>query len=311
MKSELLQAFSQSSTFATFDDRSLPDDITVIFASTGLDDRGVLPAWEQRRQRLPEQCVSLSKDPTNPTMAHASISSRSQTISLHEPQQLWSFANHPTSVCIDITSLTPDVWAPLIESALTYVPQLIATYVEPKDYRLHPNPTEATMFDLSSSFHGIAPLPGFAKLLGPEDEFDTVFVAFLGFEGSRARVLANSLDPLPPTTAVIGIPGMRPEYPALAVSSNRDFLDECRPHLSVRFAAASCPFEAEQVLTEISLEYPTSYMYVAPIGTTPHSLGAVLFAAKHKRRVELMYDHPIHSPSRTSGIGPTHVFVLK
>jgi len=311
MRPELLHVMSQSTTLTAIDDNDFPDDVTIIFASTGLDDRCVLPAWERRKQRLPERCVSLTKDPKNPTVVHASIATRSQTIDLHRIQALWEFAENPSAICLDITSLTQDIWAPLVESALVNIPQLIATYIEPKKYRLHPNPTAETMFDLSASFRGIAPLPGFAKLLGPEDESDTVFIAFLGFEGSRARVLANSLDPLPPTTAVIGIPGIRPEYPALAVSSNRDFLDECRPHLSVRFAAASCPFEAEQVLTEIALEHPTSYMYVAPIGTTPHALGAVLFAAKNKRRVELMYDHPIHSPSRTSGIGLAHIYVLK
>ena len=44
-------------------------------------------------------------------------------------------------------------------------------------------------------------------------------------------------------------------------------------------------------------------MVIAPIGTKPHAIGAILYAIKHMAKVELLYDNPIRSVHRTEGIG--------
>mgnify|MGYP007065263690 FL=1 len=44
-------------------------------------------------------------------------------------------------------------------------------------------------------------------------------------------------------------------------------------------------------------------MIIAPIGTKPHVIGAILYAIKNPDRVELLYDNPKRTLHRTNGIG--------
>ena len=52
-------------------------------------------------------------------------------------------------------------------------------------------------------------------------------------------------------------------------------------------------------------------MYIAPIGTKPHALGAICYALRNPDTTEIMYDNPIRKPGRTAGIGQMHVYMLK
>jgi hypothetical protein len=65
------------------------------------------------------------------------------------------------------------------------------------------------------------------------------------------------------------------------------------------------------LLEEIHAEFPEYYMYIAPVGTKPHALGAVLFAMKRSSEVEIMYDHPKRKAKRTSGVSLVHVYAVK
>jgi hypothetical protein len=48
-------------------------------------------------------------------------------------------------------------------------------------------------------------------------------------------------------------------------------------------------------------------MYIAPIGTKPHGIGAALFAATHED-VGILYDHPRRREGRSSKVGKWHLF---
>lgn len=100
---------------------------------------------------------------------------------------------------------------------------------------------------------------------------------------------------------VVGVPGFQPEFIYYAYQGNRLPLDETRSWMSVQYAAANCPFSAFYALEAIAQQYEDAFLRVAPIGTKPHSVGAVLFALAHPERVELIYDHPIRREGRTSG----------
>jgi hypothetical protein len=187
----------------------------------------------------------------------------------------------------------------------------MVVYVEPEDYRPHPSPASATLFDLSDGFRGLEPLPGFANLAGPARERDALFVPFLGFEGTRARYLALTLDPMPPVIPVVGVPGFRAEYPQITAYSNEAFLRETRSSAEIRLARASCPFDAYSALEEIRKDHPGAFLYLAPIGTKPHALGAVWYAIDHPSDTEIMYDNPIRKVARTSGIKTAHIYQVK
>ena len=207
----------------------------------------------------------------------------------------------PGEVYLDITGLSHDVWAPLLRAAIAAAKRLWCVYVEPGEYTRTPTPTEGTIYDLSEKITGIAPLPGFATL-GDADADRSAFVPLLGFEGTRLiHVDEHVQSPGDSTVPVVGVPGFRAEYPFVSLKGNRKPLVDGEYWANLRYATANCPFDLFFRLRGIMEELQCEYLRVAPIGTKPHGLGAVLFALSAEDRVELIYDHPIRKPGRTTG----------
>jgi hypothetical protein len=100
---------------------------------------------------------------------------------------------------------------------------------------------------------------------------------------------------------VIGVPGFQLEYPFNAYIGNQPALEETKVWKNTRYARANCPFSVFYVLEEILREYPSEHVKIAPIGTKPHALGAVLLAMAMSRPIELVYDHPKRKVKRTAG----------
>lgn len=202
---------------------------------------------------------------------------------------------------LDITGIAHHVWAPLLRAALSVQAKLTVIYIEPVDYRPNPNPREDDIFDLSSRINGIAPIPGFASLVEPPEE-SVCFVPLLGFEGARFAYLIEHVQPPGgKIVPIIGVPGFRAEYPFHTYQGNRTPLLETRSWRNVRFARANCPFTLMGVLQDVAASHASDYLKIAPIGTKPHALGAVLFILSSRANAELVYDHPIRRPDRTSG----------
>jgi hypothetical protein len=203
-------------------------------------------------------------------------------------------------VYIDITGLGHHVWAPFLRAALDEIDDVRMVYVEPTDYTQSAAPTEGEIFDLSEQIQGIAPIPGFASLaVGDDDDFD--LVVLLGFEGTRLAYLLENVQPdAGRIVPVVGAPGFRPEYPFYAYHGNKSPLRDSRAWVHVHYATANCPFQAFQTLDLIAAR-ARGHIKVAPIGTKPHAIGAVLFAITAGASVELVYDHPIRGPKRTVG----------
>jgi hypothetical protein len=214
-------------------------------------------------------------------------------------RNLWR-DNTRQTIYLDITGLDHHVWAPVLKSALSANRRVAVVYVEPEDYTLSPNPTEGGIFDLSERITGIRPIPGFASL--GEEEEDFCFVPLLGFEGPRLAFVVEQVQPTGgKIIPIIGVPGFRPEYPFYTYLGNRLPLSETLAWRNVRYAAANCPFSLFYALEDIAARHPMSALKIAPIGTKPHALGAVLFCLARPRAVELVYDHPVRKASRTSG----------
>lgn len=212
-------------------------------------------------------------------------------------------------VAIDLTSLEHRVWAPLVKALTVCQEDVIALYAEPDDYR-QSDDLPGTVYDLSTS-RGIEPLPGFARLSRRGDE-EGFFAPLLGFEGARlGHIFDQEEVEMARTSPIVGSPGFRLEYPTYTYLANRDILEHGRMDRHVEYARASCPFEAyraiERVHTHAGLE---RHLRVAPIGTKPHALGAVLYAIEHPTRVELIYDHPVRSTGRTRGSRGVYVYEI-
>ncbi len=202
---------------------------------------------------------------------------------------------------LDITGLAHHIWAPLLRSALSTIDVVRVVYVEPQDYTYSSFPTEGEIFDLSEKIKGIAPIPGFASLRESR-EADICFVPLLGFEGPRLAYLLESVQPpRDRIVPIVGVPGFRPEYPFHTYQGNRLPLIQNLSWKNVRFAIANCPFSLFYTLQDIAASYAGNLMKIAPIGTKPHALGAVLYAMTATQPVELVYDHPIRKATRTTG----------
>lgn len=284
-------------------------DAACIFAVAGTEERARVPFWDGRVARSPETCCQVEWQQAGGVRVR--LRGGTSEVALRDSLALRKLFLGRESIYLDISGLGHHVWAPLVREALLSVKTLWVVYAEPERYRPHSSPASAAMFDLSSSIGGVAPLPGFANLRGPREENLAIFVPFLGFEGMRARQVAMSLDPVPRVVPVVGVPGFRIEYPFVTVACNQEFLTDYQAHSNVRIARASCPFEAYRALEEIRIDNPGSYVYLAPIGTKPHALGAVWFAIDNPALTEIMYDHPVRKPQRTYGVGVVHVYCLK
>jgi len=301
---------SHTRRFNTLTQSDLAADSSVLFALDAKEQRAQLGLWQQMLNSDSMRCLAIEKQESE----SITIRDRGQSpaaVALRDEKAL-----ERVLACdclyVDISGLAHHVWAPILRVARRVVKKLRAVYIEPTSYRLHPSPASPMLFDLSEEFGGLQPLPGFARLSGPVDDNKVLLVALLGFEGNRPLQLAFQLDVAPPPRVipVIGVPGFRVEYPALAIACNRAFLSEYRAHSELRFARASCPFEVAFLLAELQREYPEHYMYLLPVGTKPHSLGAIWYAIEHPNTTEIVYDHPRIKPGRTSGSGLIHVYSL-
>jgi len=228
--------------------------------------------------------------------------STSTDIALRSKSALSAFwTKYELPAYLDVTGLTHPVWASLLRGAFVAGIDLRVVYVEPARYRFNRIRTDGELFDLSVKFDGIGPLPGFLSLAEP-DEDNVVFVPLLGFEGPRLSMVLNHVEvPRERIFPVVGVPGFQPEFVFYAYQGNRLPLEETSSWMAVEYAAANCPFSLFYALEDIASQHAGSFMRVAPIGTKPHGLGAVLFALANPNRVELIYDHPVRREGRTTG----------
>ncbi|MDT0234957.1 hypothetical protein [Curtobacterium sp. BRB10] len=210
------------------------------------------------------------------------------------------------SIAIDITGLEHRVWAPMVAAFVRTDTNLLVLYAEPQDYN-RSDELPGNVYDLSTT-KGIAPLPGFARLSrrGARGHF----VPLLGFEGARLEHILDQEDvDIPQTTPVIGSPGFRIEYPMYTYLANHSMLSLDHMERRVELARASCPFEAFEALERIHAQLGGN-LRVAPIGTKPHSLGAILYALKNPTTTELIYDNPKRSKGRTTGAGSFYAYEI-
>lgn len=242
-----------------------------------------------------------------------SVDSSKVRITLRDEDQLKKFLSQFSNkkVYIDITGLSHHIWAPLLKMTLKLCDSVMAVYVEPSRYSFSATLKEGEIFDLSEKINGIAPIPGFILLREPREEEKVCFIPLLGFEGARFAYLIEQVQPLgEKILPIIGLPGFRPEYPFFAYHGNQLPLKQTQAWKNVLYAAANCPFSLFYTLEDISSNNPGSFLKIAPIGTKPHALGAVLFNMINKESVELVYDHPIRKATRTEGSSRLLVYHL-
>jgi hypothetical protein len=209
----------------------------------------------------------------------------------------------PSRVYLDVTALSHPTWAVLLRGLIDSGKQHAVVYTEPADYRRDQSPAQGMVYDLSERISGIAPLPGFAKFDGPNSAEGNL-VALLGFEGARfAHVLTKLEVSLANVVPIVGVPGFAAHHPFESIDGNRESLRQEFLHSQLRLAKANCPFDAFFQIYRAFRDGGWDYGRIAPIGTKPHGVGAVLFAISRPDNSELVYDHPVRKAKRSLGRG--------
>ncbi len=216
------------------------------------------------------------------------------------------------AVYIDITGLTHSVWAWVVRAMLLRDSgDFWVIYSEPGEYRLHDSPLDGQIFDLSEKISGISPLPGLALLTQfTSDNF--LFMPLLGFEGARLSHIMEDVQPKRELTfPVIGVPGFQHEYPFYTYQGNRLALERDEIWMNWRYEKANCPASIYVLGEGLLNEYGGKKLRIAPIGTKPHALGAVLLKLAYPSKVDIVYDHPIRKKGRTKGTSKTICYCLQ
>lgn len=196
-------------------------------------------------------------------------------------------------------------------------PSLSFLYVEPLQYRRHDRATKVIQqrdFELSDEIVGYKPVPGAIASLdqvaigGDAEAHNVVFL--LGFEGERMDRAIEDL-PIDPRRCylVFGVPGFRPGWELDSFANNIRVLSAEDFHQEPRFCAADNPLAVVELLEDIYRgQTEDAQLFVAPIGTKPHGIGAALFATE-RDNIGLLYDHPKRKEGRSSQTGTWHLFV--
>ena len=306
MRQRLIEASARTWTCNPLTEHDLPRNALCIARAPDFEDRSDLPVWKAREKRRPDLVVRLTDFARYEcTMESAGMSS---TLRYWSDVSIRGLLGSDGPLCLDITSLPMSVWGPLVRVALLDHRELWLAYAEPREYQAHKRPTPPELFDLSERVGDVEGLPGMVRLAGPPPDTHLVLVILLGFEGGRARHIATTLEPELTIVPVIGVPGMHAEYATQAVECNREFLKNTYGLTQIRWVDAVCPFGVRDLLSDIAGEHSGSYMYLAPIGTKPHALGALLYALSCPSDCQIIYDHPTPRRDATSGIGKTYLY---
>lgn len=234
---------------------------------------------------------------------------RSERYNLRSSKDIGSLISKYKSklIYIDVTGLNTRVAASLLNNSIRlskddYLADIRVIYAEPNSYKIQMFKSASVLNDLSEKIDGIEPLPGIASII--PDEEDMIFVACLGFEGGRFTHIVESIQPPDDNIIpVVGVPGYRIEYPFVAIWGNRQPLEATKSWQNMEFAAANSLVDVYLLLKRILEEHPKSKLKIAPIGTKPHAIGAILFAIKNPNKVEIVYDNPKRKTQRTQGCG--------
>jgi hypothetical protein len=226
-------------------------------------------------------------------------------------EELESININDKVILIDITSLKhPIVFYFILVLKKNFKPKnVFITYTEPQKYIKNSDEVIKDKFDLTEKFCEVNSLPGFLRISDYKKE--KVLVAVMGFEGNRFSKAFNDINPANMKThAVVGFPSFHPSWQYYVYSQNENALTQSRGYALMHRTTANEPFGVFNILTDIKKNNPNYEIFVAPIGTKPHSLGVSMFAIINED-VQLYYDFPAHGNKlRTIGVGKSYLYNL-
>ena len=215
------------------------------------------------------------------------------------------------TILIDMTALKHPIlfYLVLILKRNFTVKKLFICYSEPESYSKNKGDIKNGIFDLTERFCEVNSIPGFLRLSDYSKE--KLLVSLMGFEGNRFNKAFNEINPASRKThAIVGFPSFFPSWQYYVYSQNQNVLEQSKAHSLIHRVTANEPFGVYNILEKIKKNNSGFEMYIAPIGTKPHSLGASMFAVDNED-IQLYYDFPSYGNKiRTKGVGQSFVYNL-
>jgi hypothetical protein len=225
--------------------------------------------------------------------------------------QLNSIGVNNKTLLVDITSIKhPFLFYLLLIFKRNFnIKKLFICYSEPESYSKNESDIKNGIFDLTERFCEISSIPGFLRLSDYSKE--KILVALMGFEGNRFNKAFNEINPAPRKThAIVGFPSFFPSWQYWVYSQNQNVLEQSKAYSLMHRVTANEPFGVYNILEKLKINNLENEMYIAPIGTKPHSLGACMFAIDNTD-VQIYYDFPSYGKKlRTKGVGQSFVYNL-
>ena len=212
-------------------------------------------------------------------------------------------------ICIDITGLKQGLMFLLIKVLLKDVKpaRLFAAYTEPTDYlkRRMTEIGETEEYDLYDRIIGSSSgVPGFTKR---ESQKDVVLIAPIGFDSQRLQTIYENIKPKK-LIPVVGFPSFSPGWNLTAVKMNYLILKNADCFDLIETCEASSPFAIYDLLKAEFDRHNSNYdIYVSPLGTRPHCLGAAIFVTRNPSAY-LIYDFPLEKKYRSENILRTNIY---
>jgi hypothetical protein len=280
-----------------------------IFGASSAEDRSTVPsAWRAAQEGRGVDFYEVTAE-TQEDFSIVSPDGTLESIILFDLDGMVSwFKVHGKSLYLDVTSIALRTWAPMLRALMLTAVPFRLVYTEPDDYVR--DAAGDGGFDLSELTEGIAAVPGFARISDTFDS-DVPFIPLLGFEGARLTRMIQKLEVARDLTyPLIGLPGYRVEFPFHALAGNRSEMERGGMHSRHLIARANCPFDAFYEIARVHEHHAHSSLQLAPLGTKPHAIGAVLYAISHDTNVELVYDHPRQASRPSTGSARVCVYYV-
>ncbi|PTX43587.1 hypothetical protein C8P64_2116 [Christiangramia gaetbulicola] len=183
------------------------------------------------------------------------------------------------------------------------------TYTEPQEYDTISNDEINLKFNLTEKFCDVNSMPGFLRI--SDHNKNKLLVAIMGFEGNRFGKAFEDINPgTRKTYAFVGFPSFQPGWQYYVYLENRNTLESSKSHQFIYRSSANEPFGIYRLLNDIKKSQSEDEIWLAPLGTKPHSIGACMFAIDNED-VQIYYDFPSHGKKiRTIGVGKSFIYNL-
>ncbi len=186
-------------------------------------------------------------------------------------------------------------------------------YVEPNEYTIKLNSSIFKYeFDLSQGFSKFKKIPPFSLFIDSSSSQKAKLITLLGFDNDRLSRIIEDDDGAryDEFEHIIALPAFKPSWENISLQRHHQ---ELKGFQNLEFSPANNPYETYRVLENIQRNSNGKSIVVAPIGTKPHAIGAIIFLINSKLKgdkVGLIYDFPIKKENRTDGVGNIHEYII-